>query len=275
MIVSIPTFALCRYQYPIFKYMGHSKGLNQSESLIFKDYLFTSKTNFMDKRQINKSRMYFATDLVLDNHNELIATIPELTKIQQLFKDKLKLIEQYRQVQETDSSGLTVNKVNFRKDLIIQLQTFKAALLAFAVATGNNELKSKVSYSESSLTRAADPVLCDIGFLWLNLATPLKTELQRFFINDDNYSSLENLLGRFKSSIPQKRIATGTTKVSTSNIHHTFTEIDLLLKDELDKLMLPFEFSQPDFYNEYKSARSIIGYTGGRKGEHSSEETSK
>jgi hypothetical protein len=65
-------------------------------------------------------------------------------------------------------------------------------------------------------------------------------------------------LSNFKASIPQKRMATGTSKVSTGNINETFKTIDALLKNEMDDLLMPFQFTQPDFYNEYLSARSIV-----------------
>ena len=95
------------------------------------------------------------------------------------------------------------------------------------------------------------------------MATPLKTELERFFITQTEFDSLQTLINSFKNAIPKKRIATGISKVSTANIQETFSAIDTLLKEEIDILMLPFQFNQVDFYNEYKSARSIIDYVGG------------
>lgn len=229
----------------------------------------------MDKRQINKARMYSATDLVLDNHSDLIGPFPEIGSAQQRFKEKLSLIVQYRQVQEANNSGLTVTKIKLRKDVIKLIQKFRAALQAFAALTKDEDLKAKASYTDTDLQRAADPVLCDIGLLILTLASSIRTDLQRFFLADEDYSLLEDLLGSFKASIPQKRIATGTSKVSTSNIKDTFDEIDFLLKEEMDKLIAPFEFSQPDFFGEYQSARSIVGYNGGGKGGTPTEEPPK
>jgi hypothetical protein len=225
----------------------------------------------MDNRQINKARMYFATELVLDNHLDLIAPFPEISTAQQQFKGKLTLIGQYRQVQETNNSGLTVIKVKLRNDVIKLIQKFRAALQALATSTKDDDLKAKASYTDTELKRASDPVLYDIGLLILKLASPIRSDLQRFFLVDEDYNSLESLLADFRSSIPKKRIATGTTKVSTSNIKNTFDAIDLLLKEEMDKLMAPFEFTQPDFYNEYKSARSIVGYNGGGNGENTTD----
>jgi hypothetical protein len=73
------------------------------------------------------------------------------------------------------------------------------------------------------------------------------------------------LLANFKASIPQKRLATGTSKVSTAYINEPFIAIDDLLKNEPDVLLMPFQFTQPDFYNEYRSARNIVDTGGNRK----------
>lgn len=95
-----------------------------------------------------------------------------------------------------------------------------------------------------------------------SLATPLKKKLERFFLTKAEFEALDLLLDKFKMSIPEKRVATGISKVSTANIQETFKAIDLLLKEELDSLMLPFQFVEEDFYDEYKSARIIIDYSG-------------
>ena len=95
--------------------------------------------------------------------------------------------------------------------------------------------------------------------LLYTLATPLEAELARFFITRTEYDSMLANLNNFKAAIPQKRLATGTSKVSTVYINEPFIAIDDLLKNEPDVLLMPFQFTQPDFHNEYCSARSMVG----------------
>ena len=219
----------------------------------------------MNKRQINKARMYFATDLVLDNHQELISPFPELISAHQSIKEKISLIDIYRQVQEANNSGLTVSKFILRADLIKLINKFDAALLAHATIIKDNELKTQASYSNTELLRAADPTLYDIGYLLYNLANPIRPVMERFFVTETDFNQMESVLTSFRGSIPQKRVALGTSKVSTGNIGETFNAIDLLLKEEVDVLIQPFQFTQIDFYNKYKSARTIVDTGGNRK----------
>lgn len=80
-------------------------------------------------------------------------------------------------------------------------------------------------------------------------------------------SFLTNSLFSFKEAIPQKRVATSTSKVSTENIGDVINSLHTLLKEELDALMLLLEEDQPDFYKAYKNARIIVDYNGGGKSE--------
>ena len=64
----------------------------------------------MNKKQLNKFRMYEAVNLVLDTHSEHVGTEGDLFVAQQLLKAGQTVINQNRQVQEADSTGLTKNK---------------------------------------------------------------------------------------------------------------------------------------------------------------------
>lgn len=229
----------------------------------------------MNRTQINKVRMYSATNVVLEKHSDVVSGFPELQEAHNDLQDSLDVIDENRQVQETDTTGLTVEKNVVRQRVNKLILQFSAALLAQAVISKDNELKMKVMYKNSDLIHAPDPILYDIGLLLLNLARPLQNEIQRFSLSQQEFNDMEQNLNLFKQSIPQKRVATGTSKVSTKNIDFMFKTIDDLLKNKIDIFMLHFQFSNPDFYNEYKSARSIVGYTGGGKGGTPTEEPPK
>lgn len=206
--------------------------------------------------------MFGTVDLVLDNHSALFTTFVELNSARQKLKDGQLLIGQYRQVQEADSSGLTKNKILLKADVINAILKFSAALRAFATATKNEELKTKSHYVESELKKTPDPILYDIGVLLLGLATPVKSDLIKYAIIEADFTATSDLLASFKLAYAQPRVATTKSKVSTGNISDVVKSLDKLLKDEIDELMLPFQFTQPDFYNAYRNARIIVNYSG-------------
>ena len=50
----------------------------------------------------------------------------------------------------------------------------------------------------------------------------------------------------------------GECKQKTTNLVQLFAGLDSTLYDKLDKLMALFKQSEPDFYDEYRTARNII-----------------
>jgi len=216
----------------------------------------------MNKRQINKSRMFETVDSVLDKNSSLFASLPELVSAHRRLKEGKTLILQYRQVQEAETTGLTTTKENVKTDFINSILKFSAALRAYATSTKNEDLKAKSHYVSSELKKVADPILFDIGTLLFGLANPIKTELTKYSVGEDEIAEMEALLPTFKLAMPQQRVATTESKVSTGNIDKVFKSTMKLLKEVIDELMLPFQFSQPDFYNTYKNARIIVNYSG-------------
>lgn len=221
----------------------------------------------MNKTQINKLRMFVAVDLVLKNHSELFESLAPLVLGHQRLKDGLLQLEANRLVQEANNTGLTGSKTDLRTKLIDRLMKFMAALKAYAIATNNLELKEKVNYPKSKLVAAPDNILYDIGSLVVSLAMPILPELAKYLITTEKVTDLTTSLTNFKEAIPQKRVATSTSKVSTENIGDVINSLHTLLKEELDALMLLLEEDQPDFYKAYKNARLIVDYAGGGKSE--------
>jgi hypothetical protein len=216
----------------------------------------------MNKTQINKLRMFESVDLVLTNHSQIFSQLTDLVTVHQRLTDGILQIALYRQVQETDNSGLTETKIDLRTNVISKVLLLSAAVKSHAIAIGDKELKTKADYSKTYLAQAPDPVLYDIGILLVNLATPLLTSLTKYFITSEKLAEINTLLADFLAAIPQKRVANSVSKVSTLNIGAVFSSLTKMLKEEMDVLMLLFAESQPDFYNAYKNARMILDYTG-------------
>jgi hypothetical protein len=220
----------------------------------------------MNSAQVNKSRMYLATDKVLDANLEKVAGIDELMAAHLRFKGYLKSIEDNRQVQVVNQTGLTESKITLRDDLTQLLLKSIAGLTAHATTVKDAQLRKKVQYVPSALARMADPVFADVARLIRTEALNNAPSLTKFFVTAEDLDLMGQLTEQFMVAIPQKRVATNISKVSTSNIGDVFAAADKLLKQELDLYMLPFQFTLPDFYNAYKNARIIVNYSGRGKG---------
>ena len=206
--------------------------------------------------------MYEAVNLVLDTHPDEVGTEGDLFNAHQSLKAGQATINRNRQVQEADSSGLTKTKSDLRNELIRLILLFAAGLKAHATSTKNSELKTKANYKAYELQKSADSVLADIGRLLNEMALPLRSELAKYAISAADLEQMTRLLDEFRLAIPKRRVAINISKVSTENIDGVFKAQDKLLKEQVDSLMEPFQFSQPDFFNAYKNARSVVDYAG-------------
>jgi len=195
----------------------------------------------------------------------MVGTEGDLFAASQLLKAGQATINQNRQVQEADSSGLTKNKSELRSELNRLILLFAAGLKAHATSTKNSELKTKANYKAYDLQKTADSVLADIGRLLHETALPIRSDLAKYAVTEPDFQKMEQLLDEFRLAIPKRRVAINISKVSTGNIDGVFKAQDKLLKEQVDALMEPFRFSQPDFYNAYRNARSVVDYTGRAK----------
>jgi hypothetical protein len=59
----------------------------------------------------------------------------------------------------------------------------------------------------------------------------------------------------------------GERKQKTTNLAQLFAGLDSTLYDRLDKLLVLFKHSAPEFYGEYRTARNIIFHTEHQKKE--------
>lgn len=216
----------------------------------------------MTLNQINKIRMFGATNTVLISNSSLYASSEALILTQQKLAANLAELESYRQVQEQNTSGLTLSKENLREDVENLVLRISVSLVAYATATADVNLKRMARYTPSKLAKISDVVLCDIAANMIRMATPVLAGLEVYFVTQAELDALQQKTADFKISIPQNRVATSSRKASTATIDRLIRETNNILRDEIDPLIQPFQFMNPDFYRQYKNARIIIDYTG-------------
>ncbi len=208
--------------------------------------------------QENKTNMYESTLTILNANNAVWNAIAPIGETITTIEGKMKLIRDYRQIQEKDTTGITVNKHNIEDNLINAMIKVISGLIAHATVTENPELLNSINYTPHNLKKSRDNILYDKAQLIFNTASPLATELATYLVTQPDIDSINSLSTDYLTAIPAKRAAVSASKTSTSNIKNTFREIDSLFKDKLDNLLILFQVPNATFYQEYKAARIII-----------------
>jgi len=201
---------------------------------------FTNNLNFftMNKMQLNKFRMYDAVNLVLDTHSEMVGTEGDLFAASQLLKAGQATINQNRQVQEADSSGLTKNKSELRSELNRLILLFAAGLKAHATSTKNSELKTKANYKAYDLQKTADSVLADIGRLLHETALPIRSDLAKYAITEPDFQKIEQLLGEVNREFEELQAQIALPEQSLGYLEEIMREPEKMLFAHTQRLRL-------------------------------------
>ncbi len=212
----------------------------------------------MTDTQENKTNMYESTLTVLNANNAVLSAIPPIGEIITSIESNMSLIRDYSQIQEKDTTGITVNKHNIEGNLINAMIKVISGLIAHATITENPELLNSINYTRHNLQKTRDNTLYDKAQLIYNTATPIATELASYLVTQSDIDAVDTFSAGYLTAIPAKRAAVAQSKTSTANIKNAFKTIDNLFKNKLDNLIILFQVSHPTFYQEYKAARIII-----------------
>jgi hypothetical protein len=132
------------------------------------------------------------------------------------------------------------------------------AVHACAVATGNVELAAKVDFGRAELTRGADKTVINRAEELHGIASAVVQSLKDYGVNQTKLDALETKIESFRKthSAPRQRVT--QSSAATSQLAKLLSEFNDLLGARLDRLMVQFKTSAPDFFNEYQSARVIV-----------------
>lgn len=212
----------------------------------------------MTDTQENKLSMFEATNAVMDANSAIWTPVDAVSDISIKVKSIITDIQDLRQIQELDTKGITVNKTVVRDELITATLKLINGISAYASITENYTLLGEVKYTPSQLKTARDTIFYDIAVLIQSKAAPLETELAKYLIKTDDITGQQALISQYTEALPEKRVAVVTSKTSTTDLKIKFKEMDVLLKEKLDRLILIFEATNPDFVKQYFNARIII-----------------
>jgi len=179
-----------------------------------------------------------------------------------LLASKLVLIEQNRDAQTIENSGVTADK-QIKKELMLDKTLFiQNRLLSYANVTNNVELAASVSYSKTKMKSARDTDIIGICNVILSRANANATAIATYGVTAAMITELQAAITTYSGVMAKPITAKSQTKNATENLAKLFKEVDDILKKRMDLDIELFKVSKPDFYSQYKTARIIINTKG-------------
>jgi hypothetical protein len=212
----------------------------------------------MDKEQEDKLNMYQASDGVLQTHNAVWSGNTGFAGVVTTMEGRLDDIEDLRDQQEEDYTGVTEDKQEARIDLEKNTYTVGSLIAIYASVNNKRKLFKKVNYGKSELSKARDTELPGMSAQVYEEAVANAIPCLAFGLTAGMITTLQTSMSTYVTNISKPREAISDTSAATEQMPPVFADVDKILAEQIDKGMELYRESEPDFYTEYFNARIIV-----------------
>lgn len=174
-------------------------------------------------------------------------------------------VSQKAQEQQTPIVGEEELKVTVRHDYEEEIMRIAGQICSLATKTNDPNLAAETELTLSQLDKMDVDTLEETGTRISGLATASLTGLADFNITQTDVTGLDTMTTQFHGVKTAPRTAIAKRRGKTMTLPPAVKTVTSLLRNNLDKEMLMFKKSNPDFYAGYVSARVIVD-RGGHKG---------
>jgi hypothetical protein len=217
----------------------------------------------MNHRQSLKKNMAHRTSNTLGRYANVYSGIPMVVSAVKEFDDTLAQINTVATERiEVSVPTKTVDKRNAEARMLDRVVPIANALYVIDFIAENTELTNLQGLSDNSFYRLTDSNKVPLAQRVLLLARKYTEELSGAGYDEAKIDEAETSVEDYQKVIANPMNAITVRKQKTTNIKELFASLDSILYDKLDKLMLLFKNSHPDFYDEYRTSRNVIEPSG-------------
>lgn len=226
----------------------------------------------MRNTQKNKIVMFQAVSTVCEMHQTSWENNLGFSEAYVSFSNKLNLLSSLSDEQLNSSKGATATKTQLKMNLIDKAMIFSNVLGAHAMKVNNTELLERNIYARSEWKRGSGLVF--IGRLKhvFQDAQEFAAGIGEFGIVPSAIQEFGDLISEFESANKKPRYLINDHKTVTQKIKSLIQEIDQILVGQMDRVLVVFESSAPDFVKTFQNARTIIDLKGKRNKSQASDE---
>lgn len=200
-------------------------------------------------KMIQESKSFFAVNPELTAGNPVLKAHVESTDTPIVELQKFKVI------QETNISGIYINKKNAKKDLAKLIFLATGALRSFAIDIKDIALFEKIKLSLSKIARLADADIVSYSMLVTGLLSEFLNELKPYKISEEQIAAIKAMTIEYQILMLLPAKAIQDRAIATKKIKG---QISLLLKifdESIDNDMLQYYGTQ--LYDKYIARRQI------------------
>lgn len=159
-----------------------------------------------------------------------------------------------------DQSGLIIRKNGQRQELVDDAFDVASQVFAYASKTSNTFLQGNVNFQISGFEGQRDNELTITSRTILDLATENRDGILPYGIDQNRLDNLDRRIILYEDSLPVSRVSVSERKALNAQQKELFGFANILLKDQIKRMMNHYAKSDPVFYAGYLNASMIIDY---------------
>ena len=213
----------------------------------------------MNDRQNAKLNMAQRVSDVFKRYGTVYKSIPAMDiAVKTLNSDIANIRDTQKESVMVNLPASTLEKREAERKMIESCVKTANALYVIGFTTDNKELITLNGLSDGNFYKVSDNAALALARKILDLARQFAGELKDYGIDESGIDMLEQTIETFRLLIAKPMDTIGERKQKTTNLVQLFAVLDNTIYDRLDKLMVLFKLSEPEFYSEYRTARNII-----------------
>ncbi|MEW5846521.1 MAG: carboxypeptidase regulatory-like domain-containing protein [Bacteroidota bacterium] len=217
----------------------------------------------MNINQEDKFSMYYVVKNTCEKYQTTWTTNAVFAATYNLWVAKIPLIEQNRDAQTLETTGITTDKTAKRNSMTEKTLFMINRLQSYANVVNNPELLESIKYTASDLKKSRDTDVVGICNTVLAKSNANAAAIVTYGVTAAMITELQAAITAYSATLAKPKAAKSQTKTATENLTKLFKEADELLVKRLDLDIELFKTSKPEFYSQYKTARIIIPTGGG------------
>jgi len=233
--------------------------LNKITLKVFRNYK-RFKIQQMNKQDENKLVMMKAllsylkqNQAIWQNSQPFVSAVNELENL-------IAAIELTRQSTDLDQSGLVTEKNTLKAKLISRDFELTSQIYAMAGVKKDRVLQAQVNTTKSELDAQRGGELVSNSRTFVSIGRTYLNELGGYAIDAATLDSHEQLITAYENSLPNTRISVSERKMNNEKLKTLFANAKQLLSEQLKRMMVRYQSTNPDFYAGYLNASKIVDY---------------
>ena len=214
----------------------------------------------MNKQDENKLVMMKALLSFLKLNRAIWENSVSFTEAVQELENVILGIESIRQSTDVDQSGQVAEKRTLKANLVNKDFEIVSQIFAMACKTKNQVLQGKIGFTKSDLEGQRDGELVSTTNMIIELASAILEDLVTYDVTAAELKLLMEIKEKYENSLSAPRLSVTERKANNKKLKELMSSSNTLLNDQLKRLVVRYQSTNPDFYNRYLATSKVVDY---------------